>query len=76
MFFPDTVIMEIVKCTNINISRIRPKYNRPRAALDTNIEEMKAVFGLLYMAGVMKSSHQNLSDLWALVLIFFGQQCA
>ncbi|KAL4153044.1 hypothetical protein QTP88_000877 [Uroleucon formosanum] len=37
----------------------------PRAALDTNIEEMKAVFGLLYMAGVMKSSHQNLSDLWA-----------
>jgi len=65
LFFPDTVIMEIVKCTNINISRIRPNYNRPRAALDTNIEEMKAVFGLLYMAGVMKSSHQNLSDLWA-----------
>lgn len=39
LFFPDTIIIEIIKCTNINISRIRPNYNRPRAALDTNIEE-------------------------------------
>jgi hypothetical protein len=36
------------------------KYNVKRTT-----SEMKACIGLLYMAGVLKSSRQNLDDLWA-----------
>jgi hypothetical protein len=31
----------------------------------TTLSEIKACVGLLYMAGVFKSSRQNLDDLWA-----------
>jgi hypothetical protein len=31
----------------------------------TTLSEIKACIGLLYMAGVFKSSRQNLGDLWA-----------
>lgn len=37
---------------------------RIRDAKDTNIIEMKAVIGLLYLSGSLRSSHQNLCDLW------------
>ena len=33
--------------------------------MDTNVEEMRAMFGLLYKAGMMRSNHLNLSDLWS-----------
>lgn len=28
-------------------------------------EEVKAIFGIKYMAGILKSNHTNLSDMWA-----------
>jgi hypothetical protein len=37
------------------------KYNVKR----TTLSEIKACIGLLYMAGVFKSSWENLDDLWA-----------
>lgn len=39
-----------------------PKINRVQK---TDMNEMKAGFGLLYLAGFYKSSNQNLDDLWA-----------
>lgn len=65
LFFPDNVIQEIVTCTNIYLTKIRINYGRERDVLDTSVEEMRALFGLLYIAGMMKSNHLNLSDLWS-----------
>ena len=30
-----------------------------------NLEELRAFFGILYMAGVLQSSHLNIRDLWS-----------
>ncbi|XP_060855395.1 uncharacterized protein LOC132933083 [Metopolophium dirhodum] len=64
LFFPDEVISEIVNFTNIKIQKIREHYSRVRDAKDTDIIEMKAIIGLLYLSGSLRSSHQNLCDLW------------
>lgn len=65
LFFPDNVLEEIVIFTNIWIRINREKYSRERDAGDTTLTEIKAVFGLLYLAGTMKCSHTNLKDLWS-----------
>lgn len=65
LFFPDVVIEEITKHTNIRLRKIRQNYNRESDVIDTNVEEIKALIGLLYLAGVLKSSHLNVLDLWA-----------
>jgi hypothetical protein len=65
LFFPDMVIDEIVKCTNIYLTKIRTNFQRERDCLDTTREEIKALFGLLYLAGVLRSNHLNLKDLWS-----------
>lgn len=65
LFISDEILEEIVKCTNIFISTIRSNYSRPRDAADTNIIELKACIGLLFLGGVLKTSHTNLEDLWA-----------
>lgn len=51
--------------TNIYIARARVKYGRNTDAADTNVYEIKALFGLLYVAGVLKASHINLEHLWS-----------
>lgn len=65
LFFPDEVIEEIVVCTNIKIQSVRANYTRERDARDTDVIEVRAFMGLLYLAGVSRASHLNLSDLWA-----------
>ncbi|CAI6376022.1 unnamed protein product [Macrosiphum euphorbiae] len=65
LFFPDMVIDEIVKCTNIYLTKIRTNFQRERNCLDTTREEIKALFGLLYLAGVLRSNYLNLKDLWS-----------
>ncbi|KAF0703927.1 piggyBac transposable element-derived protein 4-like, partial [Aphis craccivora] len=64
LFFPDEVISEIVNFTNIKIQKVREHFARVRDAKDTDIIEMKAIIGLLYLSGSLRSSHQNLCDLW------------
>lgn len=63
-FFPDEVIQEIVEYTNEYIRNKRQNFQRERDAADTDECEIKAVIGLLYIAGVLKSSHLNLRDLY------------
>ena len=64
IFFPDDVIEEIVQFTNIQLRKFRVNYARESDTADTNIDELKAVIGLLYLAGMLKSSHTNIQDLW------------
>lgn len=65
LFFPQNVIDGIVHCTNIYISQCRERYSRERDARDTTSTEIKALIGLLYLAGVLRSSHLIVDDLWA-----------
>ncbi|GBP04942.1 hypothetical protein EVAR_21159_1 [Eumeta japonica] len=43
----------------------RNKFQRDRDAKDTDVEEIKALLGLLIMSGVLRASHLNFRDLWA-----------
>lgn len=65
LFFSDMVIDEIVKCTNVYLTKIRTNFRRERDCLNKTREEIKALFGLLYFAGVLRRNHLNLKDLWS-----------
>lgn len=52
-FITEPIIQEIVDNTNIWIERNKNKYARERDTKPTNAQEIRAVIGLLYMAGVM-----------------------
>ena len=65
LYFPDEILNEIVNHTNSRLDQMRSKYNRERDVLATSLDEIKSLYGLLYIAGVLKSSHLNVEDLWA-----------
>ncbi|KAK9745809.1 Transposase IS4 [Popillia japonica] len=65
LYFDQDTIQKIVTFTNIQIDKFREKYARERNARFTNTEEIDALLGTLYAAGVLKSSHVNLEDLWS-----------
>lgn len=64
LFFPHDVIDQIVNYTNNQLVDIGQKYERQRDVIQTDRTEIRAMIGLLYLAGVNKSSKQNLEDLW------------
>nr|CAH7735214.1 unnamed protein product [Callosobruchus chinensis] len=63
-FFSEQCLQLIVQNTNKHIQSVQERYSRERDAKLTDIVELKALIGLLYLAGVMKSSHLNAEDLW------------
>ncbi|XP_023228246.1 uncharacterized protein LOC111628649 [Centruroides sculpturatus] len=63
-FFPDAILQKIVDYTNINVEIIKSKYTRERDAKPTDLVEIKALLGLLYLSGVLKSSHIHTDELW------------
>ncbi|XP_066248793.1 piggyBac transposable element-derived protein 4-like [Euwallacea similis] len=63
-FFSEEIINMIVSCTNLYIQNIQSNYSRERDVMTTSIE-IKAFFGLLYLAGLLKSGRQSLEDLWS-----------
>lgn len=65
LFFPDSLIAEIVTYTNQKLDTIRQCYKRPRDCLSTDFEEISAFIGLLYMAGIKKAQHLNTDELWS-----------
>lgn len=64
LFFTDSMVLDITNSTNIWVNSKRQNYSRERDTKETTPAEVKCVLGILYMAGVMKSSHQLLEDLW------------
>jgi len=65
LFFPDTVVIDIVECTNKYLAKIRANYQNKKDVRDTTKEEIDALLGLLYLAGYLRSNHLNLHDLWS-----------
>ncbi|XP_035205515.1 uncharacterized protein LOC118180546 [Stegodyphus dumicola] len=61
----DDILGDLVNYTNIYISTIKDKFSRERDAFETNVAELKALFGLLYYAGVLRAAHLNAKDLWS-----------
>jgi len=57
LFFPDSVIIEMVICTNKYLPKISAKYQRLTIIPDTDKEEIDALLGLLYLAGFLRSRH-------------------
>lgn len=64
LYFTDEILQQIVEYTNIKIRQLQPQFSRERDAKETYVLEIKAVIGLLYLAGMKKSSHVTLKDLW------------
>uniref|UniRef100_A0A1B6J326 PiggyBac transposable element-derived protein domain-containing protein n=1 Tax=Homalodisca liturata TaxID=320908 RepID=A0A1B6J326_9HEMI len=66
LFFPDTLIDEIVRCTNEQLLVMSQKYTRgEKDCPQTDFCELHAFFGILYLAGVKKGNHLNIDELWA-----------
>lgn len=64
IFFPMNILQSIVTFTNQKLDEMRVAYGRPRDCLPTNLEEVMAFLGLLYLAGVKKGQHLNTNELW------------
>lgn len=61
----DSEILElIVKFTNQYINSIKDKFARERDAKETDLIEIKAFIGLLYLAGAYRGNRQSLEELW------------
>lgn len=62
LFFTNNIIGNKVACTNIFI---RSKFDRERDARFTTVQEMKALFGVLYIIGALKNGHRSTKDMWS-----------
>ena len=61
-FIDENVIDLIVECTNKYIEDRTAFYSRQRDAKKTLKEEIYALIGLLYLAGIYRSGRQNIYD--------------
>lgn len=64
LFFCNNILEIIVQNTNKMIQMQRSNFSRQRDAKETDKIEIKALLGLLYLAGTPRSSHLNVDDLW------------
>lgn len=66
LFFTNNIIENIVACTNIFIQvNILSKFGRESDARFTTVQEMKALFGVLYIIGALKNGHRSTKDMWS-----------
>ncbi|KAJ8707787.1 hypothetical protein PYW07_011464 [Mythimna separata] len=65
LFISENIIEKVVRCTNEFIQKKTPSYNRIRDCKPTDAVEIRALLGLLYIAGSLKASHANLEDLYS-----------
>ncbi|XP_071056508.1 uncharacterized protein [Onthophagus taurus] len=65
LFFDNNILSIIVDSTNKYILNIKEKFVRDRDCNPTDIIEIEALLGLLYLAGVFRGGHQNICDFWA-----------
>lgn len=61
LFITDEIIDEIVNCMN---EKIRMETIRDHEKLETT-KEMKALFGLLFISGLVRSGRQSTINLWS-----------
>ena len=64
-FMDKNIISLIVENTNKYIVSIQQNYSRERDANATDEFEIRALFGLLYLAGLSHANRLNLEDVWS-----------
>ncbi|CAG5014263.1 unnamed protein product [Parnassius apollo] len=64
LYFDQSIIEILVNSTNIYIEHVKSKFYRDRDAKLTDILEIKAFLGMLFVMGVHKSGRRNLEDFW------------
>lgn len=67
LFVSESMLLDILLYTNVRIRRTRHGLNTSNdyAYVELCMDELKAVIGLIYLAGLYKSARQNLQDLWS-----------
>lgn len=63
-FFTEDMIQTITDHTNRYI-QLQPNYSREWNVSKTDPTEIKALIGLLFLGGLLRSSHVNCRDLWS-----------
>ncbi|GBP53388.1 PiggyBac transposable element-derived protein 1 [Eumeta japonica] len=63
-FFDDTIIEIIVKYTNQSIANVKDNFSRETYAKQTDHNEIRCLIDLLLLAGVQKSNHLNIEELF------------
>src|SRR5699024_11046693 len=64
LFMDEQIFRLITTCTNIYMDKIRHKFERYRDARPTDVTEIKALIGIFYLIGVLRSSRKNVVQLW------------
>lgn len=64
LFVDDQIIADIVLHTNQRIAEKSEKWKASPHYGETNVPEIKAVFGLLYLSGAFRNNHRHLYELW------------
>lgn len=65
LMLDNTIFDKIVTYTNTYIDMVSANFVRERDGRRTDRTEMRSFVGLLLLAGMLRSGHQNLTDLWA-----------
>ena len=64
VFITPEIIGLLVEHTNSKIALQKGKYTQPYRTKDTDVFEMKALIGLLMLAGTYHASRLHLADIW------------
>lgn len=65
LFFTPGILSMLIRCTNIYILVHKIKdFQRSRHANLTDLVEMRAFLGILYIMGVLRNGRRNIKDLW------------
>lgn len=65
LFITDSIIDRIVQATNDQLREMSNNYSRGERDCNlTDVDEMFAFIGVLYMLGVKKANHLNTSEMW------------
>ena len=62
--FADSMLELIVKYTNQYMDSIKERFQRQRDIKGTDVTELRAFIGLLYLAGAFRGNRQLLEELW------------
>lgn len=62
--FTDDILDTIVRYTNQYMESIKHKFSRERDIVSTDVIELRAFIGLLYLAGALRGNRQSLEELW------------
>ncbi|XP_044742586.1 piggyBac transposable element-derived protein 4-like [Chrysoperla carnea] len=64
LFFPLSTVQEIVTFTNAYLEKLKLEAKYKRDVRTTNVNEIYALIGLLYLIGLKHGSHFTLKELW------------